>query len=47
MRPLGVRVVRSTERFAAFVGMNDGLVLFDKPTPAANARRLNYFGEAD
>lgn len=47
VKPLGLQVVRKWEDVSLFAGLTSGFVIFDKPTPAANARKLNYLGEVE
>lgn len=47
LKPLGLQVVRKWEPLSLFAGVTSGFVIFDKPTPAANARKLNYVGEVE
>jgi len=47
LKPVGLQLVRKGDHVSLFAGLTSGFVVFDKPTPAANARRLNYVGEVE
>lgn len=47
LKPVGLQLVRTGGHVSLFAGLTSGFVVFDKPTPAANARKLNYVGEVE
>ncbi|HSG48896.1 MAG TPA: acyloxyacyl hydrolase [Longimicrobiales bacterium] len=47
LKPLGLQLVRKARHVSIFAGLTSGFVVFDRPTPAANARKLNYVGEVE
>lgn len=47
LKPVGIQVVRKFPGISFFTGVTSGFVVFDKPTPALNARKLNYLGEVE